>query len=503
MKGKTEEMHYRCLLMLLGAAVLLASTGCNAVFSSQAAPDLGIKRQTFAALAAIKNAKRQEIVRHFQEIRAVARGITEDMVMVDGFLSMQRGASGASREYTVAERYANVYGDFYDILFVDSGGYVFHSIKKEQDYHSNLFAPPLPGNALAKALKRPGDEHFVEFNYYQPSEEPAAFFTVALQKQGRHLGWFVLQVATNSTNQILADRDTMGRTGEVYLVNQENLMLSDSRFMEDSTILRQKVDTFAVREALRRNSGDSIITDYRGVRVFSSYERFEVFGVAWIIIAEIDEDEVLTEFYKKHKNYFQGEIVSYLSRVSLVSRAESRPQPEELPRQRVDMNEFARAQGGKLLATSGVASCTAIAIYYPGRFGYLAHISPTDEIYQDGVLTKFFLGRHAHNFLAELLAKIEFFEVYPAEQRHLRVAIIAPHSRSFGKAVDAALAHNLDLANITFIYAAEALQGEVVIDAHGSRLDVRWAKENHAWAEDGLQCENLSEILKKIIHYDA
>ncbi len=500
MKGRSGKMHCRSLVMLLWAGVLLSSAGCNAVFTSRDVSGLGIRQQTFADLAAIKNAKRKEIERHFQEIREVARGITDDAVMVRGFFSLQRGANGASREYEVAERYATVYGDFYDILFVDAGGYVFHSVKKERDYHTSLFAAPLAGNPLAKALQRPGDEHFVGFSYYQPSDEPAAFFTVSVQGQGRHLGWFVLQVATNSTNQILADRDTMGRTGEVYLVNQESLMLSDSRFMEDSTILRQKVDTVAVREALRRNSGDSIITDYRGVRVFSSYERFEVLGVAWVIIAEIDEDEVLTECYKRHKNFLQGEILRYLSRAS---RPVARPRPEEFPRQRVDMNEFARAQAGKLLVTSGVASCTAIAISYPGRFGYLAHISPTDEIYQDGALTKLILGRHSHNFLAALLAKIEFFEVYPAEQRQLRVAIIAPHGRSFGKAVDAVLAHNLDLANITFLYAADAQQGEVVIDASGSRLDVRWTKENQAWAEDGLQRENLAEILKKIIRYDV
>ena len=500
MMGSATRDRNRYLRILLYAWIFLSVAGCGAFFSSTAAPAFDIKRQTFASLSAIKNAKKAEIVDHFTEMRETARAIKDDTIMLRSFVALQQGKSTANLEDVVNERYATIYGDFYDILFVDASGYVFHSVKKERDYHTALLAFPETENALAKALKRPGDEQFVEFSYYQPSDEPAAFFTVSLQATGRHLGWFVLQISTNSTSQILADRATMGRTGEVYLVNQASLMLSDSRFMEDSTILRQKVDTAAVREALRKNSGDSIINDYRGVRVFSSYEKFDVLGVGWIIIAEIDEDEVLTEFYKKHKTYFQSEFVRYLA---AGPRAEALPWDRQFPRQRVDMNEFARAQEGKMLVTGGVASCTAVVISYPGKFSYLAHISPTDEIYQDGPVTKFILGRHSHNFLAALLNKIEFFDIYPAERRHLRVAIVAPHTESFANAVDAVLARDFELANISFLYDPAARSADVAVNASGDRLDVRWVEEERILTEDGLKTENLAEVLKRIIDYEA
>ncbi len=500
MAGTVKKDRLKYISVVLCVVLFLAVVGYKVVFSALAAPEVDIKQQTFATLNAIKNSKREEIIRHFSDIGKTALAIKDDEIMLRCFEKLQQGSNSSSLEYAVDARYATAYGDFYDILFVDSSGYVFHSIKKERDYHSSLFSLPPTNDQLAKALKRPGEEQFVEFNYYRPSDEPAAFFTVSLQEQGRHVGWFVLQVSTNSTNQILADHKTMGRTGEVYLVNQASLMLSDSRFMEDSTILRQKVDTLAVREALRKKIGDRIIEDYRGVRVFSSYENFDVFGATWIIIAEIDEEEVLTEFYKEHKTYFQREFVRYLGQVS---RPAMESRPAELPRQRVDMNEFAKAGKGRLLATHGVASCTAVAIYYPDRFSYLAHISPTDEIYQDRALTKLFLGRQYHNFLAELLNKIEFFEVYPAERRNLRVAIIAPHSESFAKALDAALAHHLELANISFIYNPAALRADVAISATGNRLEVQWTEGDRILLVDGLEVENLSEIIKKIIHYDA
>lgn len=142
-----------------------------------------------------------------------------------------------------------------------------------------------------------------------------------------------------------------------------------------------------------------------------------------------------------------------------------------------------------------------MAIFYPGRFAYLSHISPTDEIYLDNSLTKFFLNGHYHNFLAQLLAKIEHFEIPPRQRRNLRVAIVANHTTSFAKAVDAALAHDIELSNITFVYNPEARDADVTVDAVGKRLEIDWHETLGTVRENGLAREDLGTILKKIIHY--
>lgn len=54
-----------------------------------------------------------------------------------------------------------------------------------------------------------------------------------------------------------------------------------------------------------------IIKDYRGVSVFSTFEQFDVFENSWIIIVEIDEDEVITNHYQKYKNYYLPKIREY------------------------------------------------------------------------------------------------------------------------------------------------------------------------------------------------
>ena len=157
---------------------------------------------------------------------------------------------------------------------------------------------------LSNYLKKPDNEQFAEFEYYPPSDEAAAFFIVALEKNQQHSGWIVLQFASNRINKILTERQELGRTGEVYLVNQKHLMLTDSRFIENSTILRQKVDTLAVKEAFQTSISEKITSDYRGINVFSSSEKFELMGIQWVIVAEIDEDEIITNQYKKYKSYF-------------------------------------------------------------------------------------------------------------------------------------------------------------------------------------------------------
>ncbi|MDH3998065.1 MAG: cache domain-containing protein, partial [Desulfuromonadales bacterium] len=344
---------------------------CFSLLFSSKPPADNLKQQTFAALQQTRNAKKQEVVDYFSQIRMDVESIKDDQKMRRFFDQLQKG-SDQNIEYAVDIHYVLEYSEFYDILFVDEGGFVFHSIKKEDDNQTNLLTSNL-NPKLTRALQASEDEQFAEFTYYGPSGEPAAFFAVSLEENETHLGWFVLQCAANNVNAILTDRKDLGRTGEVYLVNQDKLMLTDSRFVEDSTILRQEVDTLAVREAFRVASGNKIIEDYRGVKVFSSYEKFDLFGSTWVIIAEIDESEVLTEYYRKHKAYFDAEIVRYLS-----EQTSQRGKAHYLQRKerRIDIKEFDKVERSQtfVLTTKGVATCTAVAIVYPDKFGYLAHL---------------------------------------------------------------------------------------------------------------------------------
>ena len=463
-------------------------------------PTEDLKKTTFEYITKIRGEKKQEVIAYFEEIKTQAQNIRNDQQMLDFFNLLKTSQDNPSLEFEIDKHYVSSYGNFYDILFINPKGDIFHSIKKEADYKKNIFTSEISNAKLAKALKHPTTDGFVEYEYYPPSNEAAAFFTVTLQEEDKHIGWFVLQCEINNLNAILKNRNGLGRTGEVYLVNKDKLMLSESRFIGDSTILHLQIDTLAVKEALLFSKGEKIINDYRGINVFSSFEMFDLFGSHWIILVEIDEDEVITEHFKKHQKYFIKEFIEYLAikEIEISTPATL----TDLRIQKVEMNEFTKSDTSSYLVTEGVATCTAIAISYPEKFGYLAHISPTDEIYLDNIFTKYLLRDNYHNFLSELIRKIKHFEVYPYELNKVQFVIVATHSDSFAKAIDCILSHDIGLASIKFMYNPLSQSANVLLTPPEYDVHVMWNGEKQAFASS-IKTEDLGTILKKIIQYDV
>lgn len=85
------------------------------------------------------------------------------------------------------------------------------------------------------------------------------------------------------------------KTGEVYLVGEDRLMRSNSRFDETTSILDKKVDTDGVRRAFEGESGIDTVDDYRGTLALSAFAPVSFEGVNWAILAEIDEAEAFAD----------------------------------------------------------------------------------------------------------------------------------------------------------------------------------------------------------------
>ena len=82
------------------------------------------------------------------------------------------------------------------------------------------------------------------------------------------------------------------KTIEVYLVNKDKRMLTESRFINDA-VLKQLVDTRPVQEFIKSNKEiTGFYYDYRGVEVAGASMCFP--STNWVLIVEIDKDEALT-----------------------------------------------------------------------------------------------------------------------------------------------------------------------------------------------------------------
>lgn len=455
----------------------------------------------YRRLADVRSKRKTQVTAYFDVVRRLAEGIAHDTFMTGAFRKLQGLNRAPNPDYDLRldTHYVNQYGELFDILFVDRNGYVFHSLRRESDYHSNLFSGPLANTKLSRHLRSANEITFIDYELYPPSDELAAFFAVPVlgprrgvpqQANRRLIGWFVLQYPLNKLNSILSDRRGLGRTGEVYCVNAEQRMVTRSRFRPELTDLRLKVETFAVSAALASGAGQRVIQDYRGVPVLSSFEPFDVYGTKWAIIAEMDESEAITEHYKQDAGFYREEIVRYLGRTPIKTRTRSSVQRRA---KRIDMNEFAKALPGTVLETGGVATCTAIAAVLPRRFGYLAHIGPSDRIYERPDLGY-------NDCLGEMLYRVQQHDIYRRELPELEFTIVAAHHHSFAAAVDRLLGIGIELSQIRFAYNPKADYANVVlIPEEEEPLLIEWnASTGASTVSIGRDFEDLGSIVKRL-----
>jgi len=202
---------------------------------------------------------------------------------------------------------------FYDIFLIDKKGTIVYSVDKEFDFGTNLNSDIYSSSGLAKVYKKtinlPNQQIvFEDFSPYLASyNKPAAFLSFPIYKKGVIQGVFAVQVPISKINDVTSfdnrrNEFGLGVSGEIYLVGQDKLMRTDSRFIASSknikvqklqtTVGIVKVDTESVEDGLKGRMGAKIIQDYRGINVLSAYLPITIFDKQWVLLAEIDEKEL-------------------------------------------------------------------------------------------------------------------------------------------------------------------------------------------------------------------
>jgi methyl-accepting chemotaxis protein len=190
---------------------------------------------------------------------------------------------------------------FYDIFIADPhNGNIIYSVFKEIDFGTSLKNGAYANTNFAEAYRlaasanTPGESFLVDYAEYPPSYlAPASFMSSPIFDDNELVGVLLFQMPIDSINAVMQTREGMGESGETYIVGPDNLLRSDSRFSEESTLLKLEVDTDAANQALAGNTNTQVVDDYRGVPVLSAYAPLAIDGVEWAMLAEIDEAEVL------------------------------------------------------------------------------------------------------------------------------------------------------------------------------------------------------------------
>ena len=205
-------------------------------------------------------------------------------------------------------RYIRKYG-YYDLFLIHPEGNIFYTVRHESDYNSNIlngkYADSGLGKLAAKVLQT-GQSGIADFASYLPSNnEPAAFIAQPMVRNKRTELVVALQFPPDAINEVMHQREGMGRSGETYLVGSDKLMRSDT-FLDPqyhsikgsfANPSKGMIDTEAVNEALSGKTGHKIINDYTGRKVLSAYTPVKIEDMTWVLVAEINEDEVKSPVY--------------------------------------------------------------------------------------------------------------------------------------------------------------------------------------------------------------
>jgi methyl-accepting chemotaxis protein len=323
------------ILVVLAAFSAIASIGISNYITASTELEEASERQLVALAHARKNALEFYLGSIREDLQIVAANETVETAMREFTNAFTFAGGGASSEAALQAQYIKenpnptgekhrldrapedteynrLHGRFhpwfrqlleergyYDIFLVSPNGDVIYTVYKELDYATNLLNGQWRDSDLGNVFRAAqsngsqGAIAFTDFAPYAPSNGAAAsFIATPMFDGGRFLGALVYQMPVDRINQIMQVSEGMGESGETYLVGDDLLMRSDSRFSDESTILKTEVDTATVKRALAGEAGFDIVPDYRGIPVLSAHLSMEFHGVRWALMAEIDEAEV-------------------------------------------------------------------------------------------------------------------------------------------------------------------------------------------------------------------
>lgn len=189
-----------------------------------------------------------------------------------------------------------------DVKVIGTNGKVFFSLGKLSD--NNFIHDPLFQKGLKKSI--------IDFEPSSTGKKMIVVSPIFAQDDKRNddpIGVVISRMRTESLDNVLIDRSGLGETGEVYIVNDGFLMLSESRFI-DNAIFKQKVDTIPVQKCFREGEEfTGFYLDYRNIDIYGS--SYCANDLGFVLLAEIDESETIQPILILQNRIFQTGLIHY------------------------------------------------------------------------------------------------------------------------------------------------------------------------------------------------
>jgi hypothetical protein len=237
-------------------------------------------------------------------------------------------------------------------------------------------------------------------------------------------------------------------------------MLTDSYNLPTESVLRRHLSAQNIESKFAEREGTKVVIDYRGYEALTSFKVCEILGLRWLLIAKIDKAEVATAEYLAHESRYYPQLREAVRTSAPQYTSAVPPDPDRV----VGLDDVQRVSGSQVLFTPGVSTCTAVILTLPGRFAYMAHVSPYDRIY----------GGSRTDLVSSVMKRVKDFEVADKELRNLEVVVVTPQIRYSQSIVKQLAESGIFLSQIRFLKNPEAACADVFFDQGSNETYVVW-----------------------------
>ena len=189
---------------------------------------------------------------------------------------------------------------------------------------------------------------------------------------GKVVGVYAARINLGQLDDIMADRNGLGTSGEMVLVNWQKYALTPLRY-DKGSVLHLFVNTTLVQKCVESldeynntgrlvnglNDSSLIYTDYRGVKVVGAYGN-ALPMVPWCVIAKIDESEALGQPLAKMFDVFMIFSLSLVVFIGVVVYLISRMLSKSIIRLSEDVSKITKGDLNIRLAPSSIAEVQSL-----------------------------------------------------------------------------------------------------------------------------------------------
>ncbi|MDN3512192.1 MAG: PAS domain S-box protein [Candidatus Jettenia sp.] len=251
-----------------------------------------IKKQIFRQLRVLAESKKQHILSFMEGNDTRTKNFSSDGYVRSKFEIIVNGRTFQQHAVTRLNKYLSknkkpLYHHLVAIILIDQYGKIVSST------HENIIGMNMSDMDIFKqgVRKSYGDTTIGQPHYSSYLNSSCIFISAPIfSRQGKPIGMLINAYDLASLFEITTNRVEMEETGEVYLINKDKTLLTESRFIKNAP-LRQVINTEPVRKIIKgKKETVGIYKDYRGVSVVGASLYIPKYD--WILLAEIDKAEV-------------------------------------------------------------------------------------------------------------------------------------------------------------------------------------------------------------------